>query len=109
MDNIVKVLKLDDDNHTPCYVTISEYYHDADNFIGRLLAQPHNTYFKIREVLLVEAEWPDEDEFIHIFDTVACEYDPMKLFNTDKERWLERKENFDKLWEIGEDIWSKQF
>ena len=108
MDNTIKVLKLDDDNHSPCYVTLGSYYHDAEDFI-KALSQPHTWFFRIKEVRLVEVEWPDEDEFLRIFDDVACEYHPETLYSRDREQWNKREESFNKLWEVGESIWSKDF
>ena len=45
----------------------------------------------------------DEDEFMQLFDLLACNYDMDELFKKDPIAWSERKEAFELFWEQGEE------
>jgi hypothetical protein len=55
---VIPVLKLDDDNHTPCYVSLTNYWSDADSFIQDVLCKPHEEIYSIKEI---EGVWLKED------------------------------------------------
>ena len=44
----------------------------------------------------------NEDEFMYIFNLLADEHAPDKLFQKNFIRWEEREKAFDLLWEHGE-------
>lgn len=70
---IIPVLKLDDDNHEPCYVTLDNYWSNADCFINDVLCKPHEEIYSIKEILgvwLKEQNVPYEDSLFAKFDRV---------------------------------------
>ena len=99
----IKVLCLNDDNHSNCYVTRISYYSNMADFAKECLLKPHIYEYEIREVYICEpigklAELT-EDEFLYLFDLLAVTYDPVNLFRENLERWEERKNAFDLFWE----------
>ena len=107
MDSI-KVLALNDDNHSKSYVTLGTYYHDCADFVKKCLLKPHTVTYEIREVYICdpsdELATMDEDEFLRLFDLLACTYDPAELFEQDQKRWEERNRAFELFWKNG-DTW----
>ena len=103
----IKVLCLNDDNHSNCYVTRTSYYHDCAQFAKGCLLAPHNYQFEVRQIDLVDPPEAfvnmDEDEFMRLFDLLACEYCPDELFHKDPLRWSERKRVFELFWANGEE------
>ena len=104
----IKVLCLNDDNHSKCYVTRGSYYSDMADFAKERLLKPHICEYEIREVYICdpsnELATMDEDEFLRLFDLLACTYDPAELFKQDQERWEERNKAFELFWKNG-DTW----
>lgn len=103
----IKVLCLNDDNHSNCYVTRTSYYHDCAQFAKKCLLAPHNYQYEVRQIDLVDPPTAfanmDEDEFMRLFDLLACEYRPDELFHEDPLRWSERKRVFELFWVNGEE------
>ena len=103
----IKVLCLNDDNHSNCYVTRTSYHHDCAQFAKECLLAPHNYQFEVRQIDLVDPPEAfanmDEDEFMRLFDLLACEYHPDELFHKDPLRWSERKRVFELFWANGEE------
>ena len=102
--NAIKVLALNDDNHTPCFVTLGAYYSDAAEFMRECLLKPHTSTYKVAYVSLVDTALPEsmsDEEFMEIFDRVATCYNPNRLFMKDEKAWREREKAFDALWHMG--------
>lgn len=96
-NNIIPVLKLDDDNHSPCYVTRDDYYSDVDCFMSKALCKPHSTEFKIKEIRLIYLN----ENLIHDNFTMLELFDKLDNFdfkNMSKERSIERENAFDYFW-----------
>ena len=98
MSNI-RVLSLDDDNHTPSFhAEDTSHWHDANHFI-KYLTRPHTVIipYEVRQVRLVDLEVEDPDlDIDHIFDIV--------YFNGRGHSFEEYQEAFDILWKMSEDI-----
>ena len=99
----IKVLCLNDDIHSNCYVTRGSYYSDMASFTKECLLKPHTCEYEIREVYpcypsgkLAELA---EDELLYLFDLLAITYNPAELFKENPERWQERENTFDLFWE----------
>ena len=102
MNNTIKVLALNDDNHGTCFATYGSYFSDAAQFMQERLLRPHDERYEVRMVYLCD-EFPDEvweAGLDRSFDMVACCYDPEHLVETNPERWNERRAAFDFLWEV---------
>jgi len=103
----IQVIALNDDNHSKCYVTRGSYYHDMAAFAKECLLKPHTCEYEVREVYLCDPSEKlaelTEDEFLYLFDLLAIEYDPGKLFMEDLERWKNRETAFDLFWENGDE------
>jgi hypothetical protein len=98
MSNI-RVLSLDDDNHTPSFhAENTSHWHDANHFIKYLTS--HHTViipYEVRQVHLIDLEVEDPDlDIDHIFDIV--------YFNGRGYSLEEYQEAFDILWKMSEDI-----
>ena len=106
-NNTIKVLCLNDDNHSNCYVTRVDYYHDCAQFVQKCLLKPHNYTYEVRQIDLVDPPLAfsdmDEDEFMRLFDLLACNYDMDELFKKNPKAWSEREEVFELFWEQGEE------
>lgn len=104
MASRVKVLALDDDNHSVCFVTTGSYYSNAANFMQECLLKPHATLYEVRQVALCDFDIKDidVDTFEHWFDLLACTYNPADLFMKDEKLWREREKAFDYFWKYGE-------
>ena len=92
----IRVLSLDDDNHTPSFhAEGTSHWHDANHFI-KYLTRPHIPY-EVRQVRLVDLEIEDPDlDIDYIFDIVQ--------FNGQGYSFEEYQEAFNILWEMSEDI-----
>ena len=92
----IRVLMLDDDNHTPSYhAEDTSHWHDANHFI-KYLTRPHIPY-EVRQLALIDAEVDDPDIDIgHIFDIV--------FFNGRGYSFEEYQEAFEILWKMSEAI-----
>lgn len=103
----IQVLCLNDDNHSNCYVTRAFYYHDCVQFVKKCLLMPPNCQIEIRQINLVDPPEAftnmDEDEFMRLFDILACEYRPNELLQKEPSRWAEREKTFELFWEHGEE------
>lgn len=103
----IQVIALNDDNHSKCYVTRGSYYHDMAAFAKECLLKPHTCEYEVREVYLCDPSEKlaelTEDEFFYLFDLLAIEYDPGKLFMENLERWKNRELAFDLFWENGDE------
>lgn len=106
MDSI-KVLALNDDNHSKCYVTRGSYYHDMADFAKECLLKSHTCEYEVREVYLCDPSEKlaelTEDEFLYLFDLLALTYDPAELFKTKPEQWKNREIAFDLFWKNGDE------
>ena len=99
----IRVLMLDDDNHTPSYhAEDTTSWHDANHFI-KFLTRPHTVIipYEVRAVHLVDLDidLSDTDPNIdieHIFDIV--------YFNGRGYSFEEYKEAFEILWKNSEAI-----
>ena len=99
----IRVLMLDDDNHTPSYhAEDTSHWHDANHFI-KWLTRPHNTIipYEVRKVALIDldidlAEVDPDVDIGHIFDIV--------YFNGRGYSFEEYQEAFDILWKNSEEI-----
>ena len=105
MDKI-KVLALDDDNHSRAYVTLGSYFSSCAAFIRECgLLNAHTTSYDVREVYICDPQGElatmDEDEFIRLFELL--EQDPVKLFQCSPEKWEERNKAFELFWRNGDE------
>ena len=103
----IKVLCLNDDNHSKCYVTRGSYYSHMADFAKECLLKSHTCEYEIREVYICEpsgklAELTD-DEFLYLFDLLAVTYNPAELFKQKPEQWKNREIAFDLFWENGDE------
>ena len=98
MSNI-RVLSLDDDNHTPSFhAEDTSHWHDANHFI-KYLTRPHTVIipYEVRQVALIDLEVEDIDiDIHHIFDIVQL--------NGRGYSFEEYQEAFNILWKMSEDI-----
>ena len=101
--NAIRVLMLDDDNHSPSYHAEDTcHWHDANHFI-KYLTRPHTVIipYEVRKVALIDLDTdlskidPDID-IGHIFDIV--------YFSGRGYSFEEYQEAFDILWKNSEEI-----
>jgi len=96
----IRVLMLDDDNHTPSYhAEDTSHWHDANHFIKHLI-QSHIPY-EVRKVALIDIdieamENDGIDDIDHFFDIVD--------FDGRGHSFEEYQEAFDILWKYSEEI-----
>ena len=99
----IRVLMLDDDNHSPSYhAEDTSHWHDANHFI-KWLTRPHTVIipYEVRKVALIDldidlAEIDPDIDIDHIFDIVQ--------FNGRGYSFEEYQEAFDILWKLSEEI-----
>jgi hypothetical protein len=99
----IRVLMLDDDNHTPSYhAEDTSHWHDANHFI-KYLTRPHTVIipYEVRKVALIDldidfSETDPDIDIEHIFDIV--------YFNGRGHSLEEYQEAFDILWKYSEEI-----
>lgn len=95
----IRVLALDDDNHTPSYHAEDTFHwHDANHFI-KWLTRRHTMVipYDVRKLALIDAEVDRPDiDIEQIFDIVH--------FNGRGYSFEEYQEAFDILWELSEPI-----
>ena len=95
----IRVLMLDDDNHTPSYhAEDTSHWHDANHFI-KWLTRPHTTIipYEVRQACLLDLEVDDPDiDIERIFDIVDM-YGRGYSFE-------EYQEAFEILWKMSEEI-----
>lgn len=74
---IIRVLVMNDDNHSPMYVREDGIvYYDEKDFMVKCLTKPHDTYFKLALFSIVnepvgELANCNEDEICGLFDTLC--------------------------------------
>lgn len=91
----IRVLMLDDDNHTPSYhAEDTSHWHNANHFI-KYLIQPHIPY-EVRKVALIDIEAMEIDDIDHFFDIIDS--------NGRGHSFEEYQEAFDILWKYSEEI-----
>ena len=103
MTDAIRVLMLDDDNHTPSYHSEdTTHWHDANHFI-KWLTRPHSTIipYEVRQVRLIDldVDLSETDPSIDVdtmFDIVQ--------FNGRGYSFEEYQEAFNILWEVSEEI-----
>lgn len=105
----IKVIALNDDNHSRSYVTEEHHLGDAADFMMQCLLRPHVDEYEVREVYICEpmgklAELT-EDEFLHMFDLLDCTYNVPELQREHPEVWKNRQIAFNLFWEEG-DTWN---
>lgn len=99
--NAIRVLMLDDDNHTPSYhAEDTSHWHDANHFI-KWLTRPHTVVvpYEVRIIRLIDVEIDTEETDIdieHMFDIV--------YWNGRGFSFEEYQEAFNILWKYSEDI-----
>ena len=99
----IRVLMLDDDNHTPSYhAEDTTHWHDANHFI-KCLTRPHTAIipYEVRAVHLIDldidlSEIDPDIDIGHIFDIV--------YFNGRGYSFKEYLEAFEILWKYSEEI-----
>ena len=101
MSKVVRVLALNDDNHSCMFSTPDTTYSNAKEFMDKCLLKPHTETYELR--LIYICDQPEglsdmsEEEFNDAF--CALEDDPTDLpFN----RYHKRCEIFEKMWEHAE-------
>ena len=97
--NNIRVLSLDDDNHTPSFhAEDTSHWHDANHFI-KFLTRPHTVIipYEVRQVRLIDLEIEDSDlDIDHVFDIVYS--------NGRGHSFKEYQEAFEILWKNSEAI-----
>lgn len=99
----IRVLMLDDDNHSPSYhAEDTSHWHNANHFI-KFLTRPHTVVipYEVRTVHLIDldvdlSETDPDIDIGHIFDIV--------YFNGRGYSFEEYQEAFDILWKNSEEI-----
>lgn len=97
----IRVLMLNDDNHTPSYhAEDTSYWHDANHFI-KWLTRPHTTIipYEVRQVYIYDLEVNPDEPSIDIdtmFDIVQ--------FNGRGYSFEEYQAAFNALWKVSEEI-----
>lgn len=106
MNNPIKVLMLDDDIHTPCFVTHGSYFFDAEEFMKECLLHPHTVTYEVRKVSIYDREEHgySKEEFIRMMSALDSCYEPSKLFAESLNKWNFREMSFEKLWDIGTEL-----
>ncbi len=103
----IQVIALNDDNHSKSYVTRGSYYYDCADFVKDCLLKSHTIEYEVKEVYICDPSGMlatmDEDEFLQLFDLLACTYRPDELFYQDQARWEKREKAFDLFWENGDE------
>ena len=101
---VIRVLALNDDNHSKSYVTSLGHWGDAADFMMKYLLQPHKATYEVREVYICEPQGAlaemDEDEFMTLFDLLDTR--PELLCDGLCQK---RQEAFELFWENG-DTWN---
>lgn len=108
MNTPIKVLALNDDDHDTCFVTYGSYYSNAAEFMSECLLKPHTTTYKVVYVPIFDfgydkelPEWATNEVIEEMFDSLACCYDPAKLFMQNERAWRYREKAFAFFWEYG--------
>ena len=97
----IRVLMLDDDNHTPSYhAEDTSHWHNANHFI-KWLTRPHTVVipYEVRVIRLIDVEIDTEETDVdieHMFDIV--------YWNGRGYSFEEYQEAFNILWKYSEDI-----
>ena len=97
----IRILMLDDDNHTPSYhAEDTSHWHDANHFI-KYLTRPHTVIipYEVRIIRLIDVEIDTEETDIdieHMFDIV--------YWNGRGYSFEEYQEAFNILWKYSEGI-----
>lgn len=99
----IRVLMLDDDNHSPSYhAEDTSHWHDANHFI-KYLIRPHTVIipYEVRKVALIDldidlSEIDSDIDIEHIFNIV--------FFNGRGYSFEEYQEAFNILWKNSEEI-----
>ena len=90
--NTIKVLALDDDNHSVSFVTEEGVnYSSAAEFMRDCLLQPHGTFYVVRMITLIEEQYEAVEEE---FDKIQFGCGLMTA---------EWRNAFDKLWELSQE------
>lgn len=101
---IVRVLALNDDNHSKSYVTSIWHFGNAAAFMTNQLLQPHTETYEVREVYLCDPQGElakmDQDEFMTLFDLLDTK--PEYLCDGLCQK---RKEAFELFWK-NSDTWN---
>lgn len=96
----IKVLCLNDDNHSKSYITKSRYFNNAADFMKNCLLLPHDEEYEVREVYICnpQGELADlnEDEFLYMFDLLDLTH---HLDEIDNDVFRNREIAFDLFWE----------
>lgn len=105
MNNLpIPVLALDDDNHSPCYVTQGGYWNNAEEFMNEVLCKPHTVEFKIKPITLVYLDDKINHEGMDIWNLFgALEYRP-DWTNMTQEQKDRRQKAFDFFWQTSEEV-----
>lgn len=105
--NSIKVIALNDDNHSKSYVTLGSYYSNCADFMKHCLLNPHTVTYRVKEVYICDPQGElanmSEEEFQRLFDLL--DQDPVTLYQRDQERWEERNAAFELFWKNG-DTWN---
>lgn len=105
MENIiVPVLELNDDNHSPCYVTQGGYWYDAESFMTDVLCKPHTVEFKIKNIIYVDLNEKLNYEGMDAF-ALFCLLDHRPDWENMTQEQIERRQKaFDFFWYTDEEV-----
>ena len=106
----IKVLALNDDNHSTVFITRGDYYSNAAVFMKECLLKPHDSAYIVKYVHLCDfgyskplPAWAADEKIDEMFDSLYMCSNPAQLFMKNELRWHEREQAFDFFWMFGED------
>ena len=101
----IRILMLDDDNHTPCYVMENRYWSNANSLMKEVLCKPHTLEYEIKEIKLIElntALYYENMSAEDMFDRVD-DYRINKRNGLTEDEYEKRLKAFNFLWETPEE------
>ena len=104
----IRILMLDDDNHTPCYVLENSYWSDANSLMKNVLCKPHTLEYEIKEIRLIELNtglYYEDMSAEEMFDKVDdYRINKPSGFGLTEDEYEKRLKAFNFLWETPEEV-----
>ena len=98
---MIKVIALNDDNHSPCFATKDTVYNNVRDFMNGCILKPHEEEYEVRGVYICEPlgklKEIEEETFIDAFSLLECK--PSNISENEKK---ERNDYFDLFFDNGD-------
>ena len=105
MNNLpIPVLELNDDNHSPCFVTQGGFWYDAEEFMRDVLCKPHTVEYKIKHIALVELDDKINVDGMDIWALFGALDTRPNWENMTQEQRDKRQKAFEFFWNTSEEV-----